>query len=233
MELTTRRNDKAIVDTATTSAIAQRYGHEVLFHAKFMPVNLPSIYSALDKSVEAGVPSVVNAAKTYGDDSLKKLLSLHIEKVMIFNGIAEEEISRSAVSEIAELMLMSEKFRTLNLAFALSFFQECMIGKFSLYGCKPINFLNAMQDYCKGAHLRQRELYRRKEKTEQERAATEAKANAVTFEQYCASRGLNPETANPLDFIARAKAEQTAKAKANKERQAYVQAEMQTLVQGK
>lgn len=200
MELiSTRRTATQVALTPTRQAVLARYGNKLAFLNKFVPANLKAIYDARNMSVDADAPIMVNVIKAYGEQQVAILLGLHIHKIMMYNGIDADKIDNEAVKEIASNIVLHDKFRTLNIAFALSYFKELELGKYDLYACKPINFMNALNKYCNEAHPKQDALYRERLKREREEQQAANLKDAVTYEGFCKMRGINPAvTPNPL-----------------------------------
>lgn len=199
MELTTsNRRDTAIV-AATPSdkrciALRERYGDDAAMMAAWAPARATQIAMAAGRS--AGAPSLVLMMRTYGTDTMRVLLRAHITAAVAAAGLSDR-FAADDYERLAEMMLASERLRTLNMAYIVRFFTRFAAGELEMYGYTPHAVMRCVNVYAKAAHEEQRRVVDAERKRAEDEAWRQHQREAMSWREYARLNGLN-ENDNPL-----------------------------------
>ena len=161
-----------------------------------------SVYSQnYQQAIASGVPTLVRLTKSYGEDVVAPLLEVHITSAIIAMG-EESDVEPTDIKFVAQAICQSENLRTLNMASVMTFFHKLKCGEFKIFGkVTPRKIMEAMQDYVEIAKEKERKAFADIQKQEEKLAWEKHQQEAVTFEQYKASRGYGDEITNPMDLL--------------------------------
>lgn len=194
---TTKSSVAHTPDDPRCKAIEGRYGSVTEMIARWAPAKLFNIARNVEQSAE--VPSLTMMIRTYSQGAMETLLQAYIASSIARAGIADK-FAPSDYEQIARMICDSEKLRTLNMAYLLTFFAKLCDGEVELYGYTPNSFMRAMQTYYKEAKQKQEDTLLRTEKARKEKEREEHQRTAVTFEQFCKETGRDPSD-NPFENL--------------------------------
>lgn len=184
-------------DDPRCMAIAERYGDLMRFNTRWCPANLWYIAANVDRSVEDGVPSLVMLMLTYGKEAIADNLNMHLLSAIDAMGINREDFTVQDIRTTAKLITESERLRTLNYAFLLTFFAKLMQGEYKVYSGAPYKIMEALNEYADVALERQRRL--KKEADERREQMEDSNTPRLSWDEYAASRGITQR--NPLEIL--------------------------------
>lgn len=178
------------------AAIRDRWG----CFEKFATVFNPGVQDALARNphkvfASERIPTVSRSEAAYGYGNMLGWLTLQLStlgEVMPEGKRMETGMLRSVASDL----LCNPAFRTLNVAEAMLFLKEFRMGLYGkAYGAVTGMDLNAaLQQFCAKRRAAIDKIERERDREERERHDREA----VTWEQYCAMKGIEAE--NPLNM---------------------------------
>lgn len=193
MKLVNGRKTAAVAEKepAWAAAIRDRWGG----FEKFATVFNPGMQDALARNPRKAfanerVPSISRSEAAYGYGNMLGWLTLQLStlgEVMPEGKRMETGMLRSVASDL----LCNPAFRTLNVAEAMLFLKEFRMGMFGkVYGALTGIDLNvALQQFCAKRRAAIDKIEREREREERERHDREA----MTWEQYCAVKGIEAE----------------------------------------
>ncbi len=174
-------------------AIRERYGELPAFTTKYTPAKQRQCYHNVTKAVEAGAPSFVMIKKAYGDQGITAFIKTHVAEAIIRLG-EDRDVDDNDTQFIAEAIVDSDRTQTLTLASVIGFFYLLKCGEFDIYGkVTPRKVLEAFRKYADKQQAIENRIAFEKEQREKEAADEEARKNAITWEEFAASQGIDPE----------------------------------------
>lgn len=171
MELTTsnKRHEIQVCNTDPRCiALRNQYGSVDKFYNLFAPAKLDYISQNINKSVDAGVPSLIRVMRTYGREAVEALLADHLTAMLVRMGRPVSDVE--SIERVARNICEITQARTLNLAMVLGFFKAVELAEhddYEIYNAAPIQVMKAFRKYCTRATARQEQLLRDKERREQ------------------------------------------------------------------
>lgn len=143
--------------------------------------------------------SVALMLVTYGRDTLADILKLHLSKALITLGT--DKADPALITTIAESIIdcPENHVRLLTFDNLIRFFPYLTQGLIQLYGVTHHSIMQAFQEYARKAFAHQQELQQVLRRQEKEREQQEHERDAISWEQYAALRGIDPDQ-NPLDY---------------------------------
>lgn len=146
----------------------------------------------VEKAVRSGVPTFAVIVRTYGEDGVAGLIGLHITEAILRMG-EDQDVDEYDVDFIAHAICESERFRLLSMASILRFFHLLKCGEFDIYGkVTPRKVLEAFRKYAIDQQAKENRIAYEMEKERQEQEREEARRNAVSWEQFAESHGIDP-----------------------------------------
>ena len=146
----------------------------------------------MEKAVRSGVPTFAVIVRTYGEDGVAGLIGLHITEAILRMG-EDQDVDEYDVDFIAHAICESERFRLLSMASILRFFHLLKCGEFDIYGkVTPRKVLEAFRKYAIDQQAKENRIAYEMEKERQEQEREEARRNAVPWEVWAESQGIDP-----------------------------------------
>lgn len=146
----------------------------------------------VEKAVRGGVPTFAVIVRTYGEDGVAGLIGLHITEAILRMG-EDHDVDEYDVDFIAHAICESERFRTLSMASILRFFHLLKCGEFDIYGkLTPRKILEAFRKYAIDQQARENRIAYEMEMERREQEREEARRNAVPWEVWAESQGIDP-----------------------------------------
>lgn len=146
----------------------------------------------VEKAVRSGVPTFAVIVRTYGEDGVAGLIGLHITEAILRMG-EDQDVDEYDVDFIAHAICESERFRLLSMASILRFFHLLKCGEFDIYGkVTPRKVLEAFRKYAIDQQAKENRIAYEMEKERQEQEREEASRNAVPWEDWAVSQGIDP-----------------------------------------
>lgn len=214
MELTPSRRDQTTALTTTSQepwalAIRERYGALPAFAAKFTPRVQKYCAQNMVKAVEDNLPTFARIIKTYGEEGVGALIATHMTDAILRMG-EDRDVDPYDVQFIASAICESERFRTLRFTTVIGFFHLLKCGEFDIYGkVTPRKILEAFRKYAIEAQATENRIAYEKACREQEAEQDRSRANAITWEQFAASKGI-PD-GSIMEYVARKAREERAR----------------------
>lgn len=147
----------------------------------------------VEKAIRGGVPTFATIVRTYGEDGVAGLIGVHITEAILRMG-EDQDVDEYDVDFIAHAICESERFRTLSMASILRFFHLLKCGEFDIYGkVTPRKILEAFRKYAIEQQARENRIAYEIEKEKKAQADEEARRNAVSWEEWAASQGIDPK----------------------------------------
>lgn len=188
-----RRTETALTTTSQEPwalAIRESYGNLPAFATKFSPAVQKYCAQNMVKAVENDLPSFGRIVSTYGEEGVGALVATHMTDAILRMG-EDRDVDPYDVQFIAEAICQSDRFRTLRFTTVLGFFHLLKCGEFDIYGkVTPRKILDAFRKYAVEAQAKENRIAYEKDCREAAAAREQARANAVSWEQYAASKGL-------------------------------------------
>lgn len=146
----------------------------------------------VEKAVREGVPTFALIVRTYGEDGVAGLIGLHITEAILRMG-EDQDVDEYDVDFIAHAICESERFRPLSMASILRFFHLLKCGEFDIYGkVTSRKVLEAFRKYAIDQQARENRIAYEMEHERQEREREESRRNAVPWEVWAESQGIDP-----------------------------------------
>ena len=146
----------------------------------------------IEKAIRSGVPTFALVVRTYGDDGVAGLIGTHITDAILRMG-EDRDVDEYDVDFIAHAICESERFRLLSMASILRFFHLLKCGEFDIYGkVTPRKVLEAFRKYAIDQQAKENRIAYEMEKERQEQEREEARRNAVPWEVWAESQGIDP-----------------------------------------
>lgn len=146
----------------------------------------------VEKAIRQGVPNFAAIVRTYGEDGVAGLIGIHITDAILRMG-EDQDVDEYDVDFIAHAICESERFRLLSMASILRFFHLLKCGEFDIYGkVTPRKILEAFRKYAIDQQARENRIAYEIEKEKQDRQREEHRRNAVSWEVWAASQGIDP-----------------------------------------
>lgn len=146
----------------------------------------------VEKAVRSGVPTFAVIVRTYGEDGVAGLIGLHITEAILRMG-EDQDVDEYDVDFIAHAICESERFRLLSMASILRFFHLLKCGEFDIYGkVTPRKVLEAFRKYAIDQQAKENRIAYEMERERQEQEREEASRNAVPWEDWAISQGIDP-----------------------------------------
>lgn len=178
-------------------AIRQRYGTTETVFKAFSERNTAYCDNNLQDAIASNVPPLCRLALAYGDDTATTILSTLIASVIVDFG-EEMQAGHAEAQRVAQLILSSDRFRVLSMATIMAMFNRLRTGEIETYGkLSPRTILQALQRYIPIASEREHLARLEVRKLQKAKADAEYNATAITWEEYCTLRHINPDQ-NPL-----------------------------------
>lgn len=184
----------ALVPTAADRraiAIRQQYGDMAQLCRTFSVDAQRYCALNVEKAIRNGVPTFVSIVNTYGEDGVAALIGGHITDAILSMG-EERDIDPYDVDFISRAICESERFRLLSMASILRFFHLLKCGEFDIYGkVTPRKILEAFRKYAVEQQAKENRIAYEIEQERREREYEEHRKNAVSWEQYADSNGID------------------------------------------
>lgn len=147
----------------------------------------------VEKAIRGGVPTFAAIVRTYGEDGVAGLIGVHITEAILRMG-EDQDVDEYDVDFIAHAICESERFRLLSMASILRFFHLLKCGEFDIYGkVTPRKILEAFRKYAIEQQARENRIAYEIEKEKKAQTDEEARRNAVSWEEWAASQGIDPK----------------------------------------
>ena len=173
-------------------AIRQQYGDLPQFCKTFGVPAQRYCAQNIEKAIRSGVPTFALVVRTYGDDGVAGLIGTHITDAILRMG-EDRDVDEYDVDFIAHAICESERFRLLSMASILRFFHLLKCGEFDIYGkVTPRKVLEAFRKYAIDQQAKENRIAYEMEKERQEQEREEARRNAVPWEVWAESQGIDP-----------------------------------------
>ena len=194
MKLTTTRPSQLTPrHDARNAAIMNKYGDTTAMHARWAFTYADYIADNLDRA--ADVPALVMMRHTYGNEAIAAVLESHLGAALQAMGVSGKFAAGDA-RLCADAILASEDAQLLNFARVLAFFVWLKRGGYDLHGYTNFQLMRAFKTYAATALQEQRRIESQRDREIEREKWERDRANAMTFEQYCAATGYDGE--NPL-----------------------------------
>lgn len=205
MELTpSRRGTTALTTTSQEPwaiAIREQYGALPAFGARFSPKVQKYCAQNMAKAIEGNLPTFGRIVAAYGEEGIATLIAAHISDALLRLG-EERDADPYDVRFTAGAICQSERFRLLRFTTVLGFFHLLKCGEFDIYGrVTPRRILEAFRKYAIEAQAQENRLAYEKACREKEAEMERDRQEAISWEQYAASKGL-PD-ASLMDYAIR------------------------------
>lgn len=146
----------------------------------------------VEKAMRGGVPTFATIVRTYGEDGVAGLIGVHITEAILRMG-EDQDVDEYDVDFIAHAICESERFRLLSMASILRFFHLLKCGEFDIYGkVTPRKILEAFRKYAIDQQARENRIVYEMEQEERDREREEARRNAISWEDWAKSQGIDP-----------------------------------------
>ena len=146
----------------------------------------------VEKAIRQGVPNFSAIVRTYGEDGVAGLIGIHITDAILRMG-EDQDVDEYDVDFIAHAICESERFRLLSMASILRFFHLLKCGEFDIYGkVTPRKILEAFRKYAIDQQARENRIVYEMEQEERDREREEARRNAISWEDWAKSQGIDP-----------------------------------------
>lgn len=214
MELTPSRRDQTTALTTISQepwalAIREQYGALPAFAARFTPQVQKYCARNMVKAVEENLPTFGRIVATYGEEGVGAIVATHMTEAILRMG-EDRDVDPYDVQFIASAICESDRFRTLRFTTVLGFFHLLKCGEFDIYGkVTPRKVLEAFRKYAVEAQAKENRIAYEKECREQQAERDRSRANAISWEEYAASKGI-PD-ASFLEYSARMAREEQAR----------------------
>ena len=173
-------------------AVRRQYGDILQFSKTFGVTAQRYCARNVEKAVRSGVPTFAVIVRTYGEDGVAGLIGLHITEAILRMG-EDQDVDEYDVDFIAHAICESERFRLLSMASILRFFHLLKCGEFDIYGkVTPRKVLEAFRKYAIDQQAKENRIAYEMEKERQEQEREEARRNAVPWEVWAESQGIDP-----------------------------------------
>lgn len=205
MELTPSRRDTTALTTISQEpwalAIREEYGSLPAFAARFTPQVQKYCAQNMVKAVENNLPTFGRIVSTYGEEGIGAIVATHMTDAILRMG-EDRDVDPYDVQFIASAICESERFKTLRFTTVLGFFHLLKCGEFDIYGkVTPRKILEAFRKYAIEAQAQENRLAYEKACREKEAEMERDRQEAISWEQYAASKGL-PD-ASLMDYAIR------------------------------
>lgn len=188
-----RRQETALTTTSQEPwalAIREQYGQLPAFAARFTPKVQKYCAQNMVKAVENNLPSFGRIVSTYGEEGISAIVATHMTDAILRMG-EDRDVDPYDVQFIASAICESERFKTLRFTTVLGFFHLLKCGEFDIYGkVTPRKILEAFRKYAIEAQAKENRIAYEKECREQEAERDRSRANAVSWEEFAASKGI-------------------------------------------
>lgn len=172
-------------------AVRKQYGDIMQFCNTFGVSAQRYCARNVEKAVRSGVPTFAVIVKTYGEDGVAGLIGLHITEAILRMG-EDQDVDEYDVDFIAHAICESERFRLLSMASILRFFHLLKCGEFDIYGkVTPRKILEAFRKYAVEQQAKENRIAYEMEKERQDREREESRRNAVPWEVWAESQGID------------------------------------------
>lgn len=199
-----RRQDAALTTTSQQPwalAIREQYGNLPAFASRFTPKVQKYCAQNMVKAVEEDLPTFGRIVSTYGEEGVAAIVATHITDAILRMG-EDRDVDPYDVQFIAGAICESERFKTLRFTTVLGFFHLLKCGEFDIYGkVTPRKILEAFRKYAIDAQAKENRIAYEKDCREHDAARERAAAEAITWEQYAAGKGI-PD-ADLMDYLNR------------------------------
>ncbi|TFU95289.1 hypothetical protein E4T81_01805 [Barnesiella sp. WM24] len=187
-------NSGALIPTDPRAvAIRQQYGELPDFCNKFGLTAQRHCAKNVEKAIRNGVPVFASIVRTYGEDGVAGLIGIHITDAILRMG-EDREVDEYDVDFIAHAICESERFRLLSMASILRFFHLLKCGEFDIYGkVTPRKILEAFRKYAIDQQAKENRIAYEIEKEKKAQADEEARRNAISWEDWATSQGIDPK----------------------------------------
>lgn len=205
MELTPSRRDTTALTTISQEpwalAIREEYGSLPAFAARFTPQVQKYCAQNMVKAVENNLPTFGRIVSTYGEEGIGAIVATHMTDAILRMG-EDRDVDPYDVQFIASAICESERFKTLRFTTVLGFFHLLKCGEFDIYGkVTPRKILEAFRKYAITAQAKENRIAYEKACREKEAERERDRQEAISWEQYAASKGL-PD-ASLMDYAIR------------------------------
>lgn len=174
-------------------AVRQQYGDLTKFCNTFGVSAQRYCARNVEKAIREGVPTFFSIVRAYGEDGVAGLIGIHITEAILRMG-EDQDVDEYDVDFIAHAICESERFRPLSMASILRFFHLLKCGEFDIYGkVTPRKILEAFRKYAIDQQARENRIAYEIEKEQQEREREEHRKNAVPWEVWAKSQGIDPK----------------------------------------
>lgn len=178
---------------ARALAVRQQYGDLPKFCKTFGTSAQRYCSQNVEKAIREGVPNFAVIVRTYGEDGVAGLIGIHITDAILRMG-EDKDVDEYDVDFIAHAICESERFRLLSMASILRFFHLLKCGEFDIYGrVTPRKILEAFRKYAIEQQAKENRIAYEIEKEKKAQADEEARRNAVSWEDWAASQGIDPK----------------------------------------
>lgn len=197
----TRRDCKEQSNEPWALVIRQRYGSTEALLKSFAERNTAYCDNNLQDAIASDVPPLCRLALAYGNDTAIAIISALIASVIIDFG-EEMQAGHPETQRVAQLILTSDRFRVLSMATIMAMFNRLRTGEIETFGkLSPRTILQALQRYIPIASEREYLARNEVRKLRKAKADAEYNATAISWEEYCSLRHINPDQ-NPLMLYA-------------------------------
>lgn len=180
------------------AAIIREFGTESDFLAKFNPDRQKTV--ALEAEMvfaSQHIPSLVRCTYAYGESTMAGWISNQLRTIvsMLPN---DKRMDVKELERIGYDILSDPQFRVLRLTEIMLFVSQFRTGRFGkVYGTlTTLDICTALREFCKFRDAELLKIEKQKERYERE----QHDKTAITWEQFCDIKGLDPED-NPLKKI--------------------------------
>lgn len=185
------------VDNPRTRALIASCGTAEQYFGFLLPSHLSYINEHTRSARANGKsPELVKLMQAYGEQPVVANLLLFTEYTKLMLG---QDWTQADCMIIAKTIADTAEARLLWYTNLLGFFHWLISGHYQLYKSRPANVLNAFQAYAKIAMAQQQEMQRQFDDAEKQANYERSLANAMTFEEYRKSTGIEAE--NPLKAL--------------------------------
>lgn len=192
MKLITQQQSQAICTTNPRSVeVKEAFGTQKQVAVMLSPQNFRNFPCNYSVALMLG---------TYGRETLADIIRLHVANAILTLGNDRADPAMALTVAEAIVDCPERHVRLLTMTNLLHFFTALMQGTLNVYGVTHLSIMQAFQQYANDAFNRQQLLEEQRRSDERERAYEQHSRTAVTWQQYAASKGLEPDT-NPLDYV--------------------------------
>lgn len=149
--------------------------------AAWSPTYIRYIGNNVDEAIRRDAPCMVMLMRTYGATAIEDIIRAWAAYTLTTSGDTRND--SVDLENIAKGIVDNMQARTLCFAAVLSFFHRVQIGEFELYGCKPVQVLNAFNRHCTEMRNRQDTILAELENNRKDEERKQRPENALSGEE--------------------------------------------------